>query len=310
MRMVIAIGGNALLERDADGSWEQQLDSARAIAAEVVQLYRAGHEVVLSHGNGPQVGALVIQHEEGEPQVPALPLDVLVAMTQGQLGYLLQTAIAAVDPDLRTVTVLTRVAVDPADPALASPTKPIGPFYSQSEAMRLATERGWSVGADSGRGWRAIVGSPRPLTILECEQIRALAGSALVIAGGGGGIPVDGAHGVRGVIDKDRCSAELALAIDAELLVLLTAVPRVAQDFGTRWERDLDRLTLPEAERLLASGEFPPGSMGPKIEAAGRFVRGGGRAAVVTAAGRLAEAVGGRDGTWIVPEPAAAEAAA
>jgi carbamate kinase len=310
MRIVLAIGGNALLERDADGTWEQQLACARAIATEVVLLYRSGHEVVLTHGNGPQVGALVIQHEQGEPSVPALPLDVLVAMTQGQLGYLLQTAIADVDPELNTVTVLTRVEVDPDDPALAAPTKPIGPFYTQSEALRLATERGWTVGADSGRGWRALVGSPRPQGIRECEQIRALAAGAVVIAGGGGGIPVNGAGGVRGVIDKDRCSAELALGIDAELLVLVTAVPRVALDFGTRWERDLDRITVEEAERMLAEGEFPPGSMGPKIEAAGRFVRGGGRAAIITAAGRIADAVRGGDGTWIVPDrtPAGAPA--
>jgi carbamate kinase len=310
MRVVVAIGGNALIQAGDDGSWERQLENARAIADDVVALRAAGHEIVLTHGNGPQVGALMLQQEAGEGETPALPLDALIAMTQGQVGYLLSSAIADVDPDVSTVALLTRVAVDPDDPAFASPTKPVGPFYEPGEAVRLASERRWHVAEDAGRGWRRVVPSPRPLRVLGAEHTSALlATGAVVIAVGGGGIPVaaDG-RGVQGVIDKDRASAELALAIGADLLVLLTGVPRVAVDFGTRWERELSRLTVSEALRGLADGEFPAGSMGPKIESAQRFVEGGRGRAVITTAGRLAAAVEGEDGTWVVADRAAVSA--
>jgi len=309
MRVVVAIGGNALIQAGDDGSWEQQLEHARAIAADVVALRAAGHELVLTHGNGPQVGALMLQQETGE--TPALPLDALIAMTQGQIGYLLATAIAEVDPEVSTVALLTRVEVDPGDPAFRAPTKPVGPFYEAGEAVRLASERRWHVAEDAGRGWRRVVPSPRPLRVLGAEHTSALlATGAVVIAVGGGGIPVaaDG-RGVQGVVDKDRASAELALAIGADLLVLLTGVPRVAVDFGTRWERELARITVSEALRGLADGEFPAGSMGPKIESAQRFVEAGRGRAVITTAGRLAAAVDGEDGTWVVADRDAAVSA-
>jgi carbamate kinase len=302
MRVVVAIGGNALIRAGEDGSWERQLANADAIAEEVVGLRAAGHELVLTHGNGPQVGALLIQQGQGE--VPALPLDALTAMTQGQIGYLLETAIARVDPTVPTAALLTRVVVDPADPAFAHPTKPVGPFYDAQLAQALARERGGEVAPDAGRGWRRVVASPRPLEVLGTDVVRVLLGlGALVIAAGGGGIPVAGGRdGVQGVVDKDRCSAELALAIGADLLVLLTGVHRVAVDFGTRWERELARITVAEALRGVQDGEFPPGSMGPKLEAAGRFVDAGHGRAVITSAGRLEAAVAGEDGTWIVAE--------
>ena len=309
MRLVVAIGGNALIQAGDDGSWERQLENARAIASDVVALRAVGHEVVLTHGNGPQVGALLLQQETGE--TPALPLDALIAMTQGQIGYLLATAIAEVDPEVSTVALLTRVEVDPGDPAFRAPTKPVGPFYEAGEAVRLASERRWHVADDAGRGWRRVVPSPRPLRVLGAEHTSALlATGAVVIAVGGGGIPVaaDG-RGVQGVVDKDRASAELALAIGADLLVLLTGVPRVAVDFGTRWERELARITVSEALRGLADGEFPAGSMGPKIESAQRFVEGGRGRAVITTAGRLAAAVDGEDGTWVVADRDAAVSA-
>jgi carbamate kinase len=304
MRIVIAVGGNALLRESQRGTWAEQLSSAREVARAVVALHQDGHEIILTHGNGPQVGTLMLQHAMGEPQVPALPLHALGAMTQGELGYLLQTAIAEVGPEVPTATVLTRVRVDEGDPAFNHPTKPVGPFYSEEEAFRLSRERGWRVGPDSGRGWRCLVASPRPVEILELEQIRVLAeGGAVVIAGGGGGIPVvrrDGVlAGVAAVIDKDRCSAELGNALGAEVLVLLTAVPRVVQDFGTRWERPLHKLSVGQARALREAGEFPPGSMGPKVESAESFVDGGGRAAIITEAARLRAAVHGEDGTWI-----------
>ncbi|HWM10272.1 MAG TPA: carbamate kinase, partial [Solirubrobacteraceae bacterium] len=271
-----------------------QLAHAREVAEEVVALRAAGHELVLTHGNGPQVGALALA-------MPEQSLDVLTAMTQGQIGYLLETALG---PDVPSAALLTRVVVDPGDPAFARPTKPVGPFYAGEEARRLALERGWAVADDAGRGWRRIVPSPRPVRVLGADNVRTLLDAdVVVIAAGGGGIPVDDeATGLAGVIDKDRCSAELARAIGADLLVMLTGVPRVALDYGTRWERELSAITVAEAERAMADGEFPPGSMGPKIEAAGRFVGAGGGRAVITAPGRMLAAVAGEDGTWVVPE--------
>jgi carbamate kinase len=307
MRIVIAIGGNAIVAEHERGTWSEQRANAGTIAAELAALKRTGHELVLTHGNGPQVGALHQQHAHGEPEIPRLPLDVLVAMTQGQLGYLLQNAIEEIDPDLHTATLLTRVTVDAADPSFAAPSKPIGRFYRDEHAARLAADEHDVVAPDAGRGWRAVVPSPRPHQIVEFEQIRLLAQSGtLVIAGGGGGIPVvhdDGRFdGVEAVIDKDRASAVLAHAVGAELLVMLTGVERVALDFGTRWQRDMARLTVSDAEHLLASGEFPAGSMGPKVESGVRFVNETGRIAMITCAERLLEAVEGGAGTRIVPD--------
>jgi len=250
------------------------------------------------------VGALMLQQEAARDETPPLPLDALTAMTQGQIGYLLATAVADVDPEVSTVALLTRVLVDADDPAFRSPTKPVGPFYEPGEAVRLASERRWHVAEDAGRGWRRVVPSPRPLRVLGAEHVSTLlATGAVVIAVGGGGIPVDAdGRGAAGVIDKDRASAELALAIGADVLVLLTGVPRVAVDFGTRWERELSRITVSEALRGLEEGEFPAGSMGPKIESASRFAQNGHGRAVITSAGRLAAAVGGEDGTWVVAD--------
>jgi carbamate kinase len=300
MRIVVAIGGNALIAAGEDGTWESQLAHAREVAEEVVALRAAGHGLVLTHGNGPQVGLLA-------EALPALPFDALTAMTQGQVGYLLETAIGSVDPRAPTATLLTRVLVDPEDPAFGRPTKPVGRFYDGEQARRLAVERGWTVADDAGRGWRRVVASPRPVEVLGADSVRTLLDAGvLVIAGGGGGVPVDGARtGLPGVVDKDRCSAALALAIGADLLVLLTGVPRVALDYGTRWERELERITVSDAERALAEGEFPAGSMGPKIESARRFVEGGGHA-VITTPGHLVAAVEGGDGTWVVPDREAA----
>jgi carbamate kinase len=302
VRIVVAIGGNALIAAGEDGTWEGQLEHAREIAEEVVALRRAGHQLVLTHGNGPQVGLLALA-------MPEQPLDALTAMTQGQTGYLLETAIGSVDPGVPTATLLTRVVVDRNDPAFAAPTKPVGPFYAPEEARRLALEHGWAVADDAGRGWRRVVASPRPLEVLGAAQVRTLLDAGvLVIAGGGGGVPVDGTRaGLPGVVDKDRCSAELALAVGADLLILLTGVPRVAIDYGTRWERELERITVADADRALAEGEFPPGSMGPKIESARHFVAGGG-SAVITTPGHLRAAVEGDDGTWVVPDREAVSA--
>jgi carbamate kinase len=307
-RILIAFGGNALIREHERGTWDQQVAHALEAARDVVRLSR-DQQVVLTHGNGPQVGALALQQALGEPDAPALPLSVLGAMTQGEIGFLLQQALTTVDPGLPTATILTRVVVDGDDPAFAAPpTKPIGPFYRREDADRLATERGWAMAEDAGRGWRRVVPSPRPQRILEVEHVARLADAGtLVIAGGGGGIPVvwrDGALvGVDAVIDKDRCAAELALAIGADRLVLLTGVRRVALGFGTREQRDAVRLTVGDALRHLQDGQFPAGSMGPKIEAAARFAEAGGTA-IISDAAHLAPAIDGRDGTSIVAEAA------
>ena len=315
MRIVVAIGGNAIIAEHERGTWAEQRANAAIIAGELAALKRSGHELVLTHGNGPQVGALHVQHARARELVPGLPFDALVAMTQGQLGYLLQMAIEDADPQVRTATVLTRVQVRREDPSFAEPTKPIGRFFSDELEARSAAGTGLSVAQDAGRGWRTVVPSPRPEEIVEFEQIRSLAqGGVLVIAAGGGGIPVlsrDGRlEGAEAVIDKDRASAVLARAVDAELLVMLTGVEHVSVDFGTRWQRDMARLTVGDAERLLADGEFPPGSMGPKVESGVRFVREGGRAAIVTSAERLSGAVDGRAGTRIVADQSGPSATA
>jgi carbamate kinase len=305
VRTLIALGGNALIREGERGTWSEQQANALAAARGIARLARAGHEIVLTHGNGPQVGRLALQ-ADAAPAAPALPFDVLVAMTQGQVGYLLQQALATVDPELPTATVLTRARVSVDDPAFAAPpTKPIGPFYAEREGRRLAAERGWDIGPDAGRGWRRLIASPRPLEILERAHIaRLVAGGVLVIAGGGGGIPVageGGATGIEAVIDKDRCAAELALQIDAEVLMLTTGVARVAFDYGTRWQRDMARLTVSDALRHLREGDFPAGSMGPKIESAVRFAESG-RSAIITDPAHVAEALDHDAGTWIVPD--------
>jgi len=305
-RLVIAFGGNALIREDERGTWPEQTAHALEAARAIARLGRAD-EVVLTHGNGPQVGALAVQQAIGEPHAPALPLDVLDAMTQGEIGYLLQQALTTVDPSLPTATILTRVLVDDDDPALHhEPTKPIGRFFGEEEARQLSAERGWHVAPDAGRGWRRMVPSPRPVRVLEVDHVRRLSeGGVLVIAAGGGGIPVcrrDGnLIGLDAVIDKDRCAAELAVALEADLLVLVTGVPRVEIGFGTPAAREALRLTVSDALGYLRDGEFPAGSMGPKIEGAARFVEHGG-SAVITDARHLAVAVRGLHGTWIVPD--------
>src|SRR4051794_24468050 len=307
VRIVIAFGGNALIREHERGTWTEQTAHALEAAAAIARLARA-HQVVLTHGNGPQVGALALQQAGGEPDAPALPFDVLDAMTQGEIGYLLQQALAAVDPSLPTATILTRVRVNPDDPARVDepPTKPIGPFYDEPTAQRLAVDFGWTVAPDAGRGWRRMMPSPRPVEIVEVREIAVLAAAGvLVIAGGGGGIPVvprDGRLvGIDAVIDKDRCAAELAAATGADLLVLVTGVPRAALGFGTPEQRAIVRLTVSDALRHLDAGEFPAGSMGPKIEGAARFAGSGGRA-VITDAAHIAAALDGDEGTWIVPD--------
>ncbi len=315
---VVALGGNAFTFEGEAGSYPERAAHAATMAQLVEQLLDDGWNLALVHGNGPQVGNLAIQQEEGAAFVPAQPLFSLVAMTQGGLGSLISCAIHRATAGRRTVTsVVTHVQVDPADPAMSEPTKPIGPFLSEPEAARLAGERGWQVKYDAGRGYRRVVPSPRPVRILELAAIRDLLNTGhLVISAGGGGIPVvvgdDGALTcVEAVIDKDYAAAELARAVGAEALILVTAVDAVQLDFGTSQPRPIAELDVAAAERYLVAGQFAEGSMAPKMRAATRFVRGGGAIAVITSAAHAAQALSCADpddasaGTRVVAVPTA-----
>lgn len=312
-RIVVALGGNALLPPGGRGEGSESLRALRESAQEIAQIIAEGAQVVLTHGNGPQVGHLLIQQEEARSQAPPQPLDVCVAMTQGQIGYRLQQALqSALEQQglpLPVVTVITQVLIDPQDPAFREPTKPIGPFYSEEEAEELRRTKGYVL-RRVGRGarpYRRVVPSPRPLKIVEEGCVRQLVeAGCVVIACGGGGVPVVPTgcclEGVEAVIDKDLASERLATALKADTLLILTDVERVALRYGTPAQIDLERLTVEEARRHLEAGEFPPGSMGPKVEAAVRFVENGGKRAVIASLTRAVEALEGRAGTTIVKE--------
>ena len=296
---VVALGGNAITRESQSGTFAEQEANARAMAAAVCSLRAAGWQVVVVHGNGPQVGNLVIQQDAAADEVPPLPLFCLGAMTEGQLGSLLTLALheAAGDTLPGVVSVITHVVVAPDDPAFAHPAKPIGPFLDRRQADRL-TARGWQVTEDSGRGYRRVVPSPQPHTIIETEAIRALVDRGMIVtAAGGGGIPViregHGYRGVDAVIDKDLAALQLAQSLDAEALVLVTDVEKVALDFGTPRQRSVTELTVEEAQRHLDDGQFPEGSMGPKVRAAIGFVQGGGQAAVISKAERVRRSLDG-----------------
>jgi carbamate kinase len=313
--VVLALGGNALTRAGQAGTHDDQQANALGMARAVCGLLDDGCGVVIVHGNGPQVGALALQQEEGADLVPPQPLFSLGAMTQGQLGSLLGLTLrnACAGRAVRVASLVTHVLVDPADAAFAHPTKPIGPFLPPRQAQALAASRGWTVGEDAGRGYRRLVASPEPQAILEADAIRSLADSGfVVVAAGGGGIPVRSDHGrltgVEAVVDKDLAAQRLASATGADSLVLVTDVDHVALDFGGTAERIVQTMTADEADGHLRDGQFPPGSMGPKITAAVRFLRAGGRVAVVTSAPHVLAALRGGHGTRIVSSRAAAEA--
>jgi carbamate kinase len=305
--VVLAIGGNALAPSGRGDAVEQER-LAREVAEAAVRLAVDGRRLLLVHGNGPQVGALALAQEAVARHVPPQPLFVLGAMTQGQLGYLLAGALGdaleAAGRPREVAAVMTQVVVDRDDPAFSRPTKPIGPFFPAGRARRLAHARGWSVAEDAGRGWRRVVPSPEPLEVVEWPEISALLDSGrLVVACGGGGVPVtrsgDGLVGVEAVIDKDLAAARLGALVGASDLLLLTGVEQVALDWGTPRERPIREMSVDEARAHLADGQFPPGSMGPKVEAAVRFVEGGGRQAVITSLERGADGLAGLAGTRV-----------
>lgn len=309
---VIAIGGNALTREHQTGTMEELILNIETCAPQILSLWERGFQFVLTHGNGPQVGNIVLRGEAARGIVPQMPLDVSGAESQGQLGYLIQRTfrnlIRQRKKKTEVISVVTQVIVDPLDKAFQNPTKPIGPFYSKAEAERIAQEKNLIFKEDSGRGYRRVVPSPRPRHIVETALIRQLVNQGhLVIAAGGGGIPViqleDGAlKGIEAVVDKDWASAVLAEEIHADLLIFLTGVSQVAIRYQTpdcEWIKEMDSA---QATQYLAEGHFPAGSMGPKIEAALVFLEKNLHAKVlITSLESLSDALGGQGGTWIVP---------
>ena len=308
-RSVIALGGNAMIRRGERGEYADQRRNLDAAAAAIVDLTEVTSQIVLTHGNGPQVGFLALQAASAEHDVPVPPLDVLGAESQGQIGYLLSQALrnafGARGIPRDVAVVLTQTVVDADDPAFGHPTKPVGPIYGEDEARRLAAERGWTVAPD-GRNWRRVVPSPRPRRLVEAGVIRRLMqAGALVIASGGGGVPVveDPAgmlRGVEAVIDKDLAAVIVAEEVRAESLILLTDVDGVYRDWGTPHQEHIDLLDAAEAEAMRLAGAFGSGSMEPKVRACVEFVRAGGRWAAVGALDHAQAVFEGRAGTRIV----------
>ena len=307
-RLVVAIGGNALLGAASLVSADVQFANALETAVPLVDLIAAGCRLVITHGNGPQVGAALLRSEVAAAQAYSLPYDCCVASTQGEIGYILQYAlwrrmqqVGLVTP---VVTVITQVRVDPHDPAFHHPTKPVGPFYTRERADELRRERGYVFASGGTQGFRRVVPSPVPREIVEMRAIRACLDEGLVVIGaGGGGVPVFGdqdvTKGVEAVIDKDLTSALLAVQIGAEILAIVTTEERVFLDYGTPRAQPLDRLTISEARGYLEAGQFPEGSMGPKIQAALLFLEQGGREAIITDRSHLVKALQGLAGTHI-----------
>jgi len=309
---IVAFGGNAMLRPEDRGTQEEQIARAKQAARWLAEIVRHGYHLIVVHGNGPQVGNILIQAEEASTKIPPQSLDVAVSQTEGSMGFMLQQAmrnrLESIGLAGDVVTVLTEVEVDANDPAFKRPTKPIGPFFTRYRAEALERDLGWTMREDAGRGWRHVVPSPRPLHILNIRTVEKILDVAkVIIAAGGGGIPVvrgrDGQwRGIEAVIDKDFASALLAAELDADLYIVLTGVPKVALDYGKPAQRFVDRMTVSEAEQHLAEGQFPPGSMGPKIEASVQFVRRSGRQVLITDVEHLREALEGQDGTVIAAD--------
>lgn len=307
---LIAFGGNAILPENQKGLQEEQMRNAQKAAEMMVQIIKKGYELIVVHGNGPQVGNLLIQMEEASNKIPPFTLDVCDAMTEGSMGFMLEKAIInelrrnSIDKDVATI--ITQVVVDKDDPAFQKPTKPVGPFYPKFRAQQLMRQKKWTMVEDAGRGYRKVVPSPKPIDIVPKWIIRDLVMSGrVVIAAGGGGIPViinsRGLYeGVEAVIDKDYAASLLAREVGAELFIILTGISRVYYNFGRPDQKPLPVITVEEAKKYLAEGQFPPGSMGPKIKAAIEYIEAGGKEVLITSASHLKAALINRSGTRIV----------
>ena len=310
-RLVIAIGGNATHPEGIRGTPSEQADVAAGLGRALLPLMELDTELIITHGNGPVVGNILFRMARTADELPPMPMDICVAHSQGGMGYMLQQTLANAlhrhGMEVPVSSIITCVEVSADDPGFANPTKPVGRFFGREEAERLAREHNWRFVEDAGRGYRRVVPSPAPLAILELPTIKALLDAGTIpIAAGGGGIPVvrdaNGAYaGTSAVIDKDLTSALLAAELGAETLVMLTGVDRVALDFGLPSERPIDRMTAAEAQRHFDEGQFPPGSMGPKIAAARVYLARGGGKVVITSLDRTYDALAGGAGTTIVP---------
>ena len=310
-KIVIALGGNALQEAGKPATAEAQLEVVEKTSEYIADIIEEGYKVIIAHGNGPQVGRIVLQNEYAAPVSPAMPFDVCGAMSQGYIGYHIQQGLTKV---LRSrgnksdvATVVTQVLVDRNDPKFKNPSKPIGPFYTEEEAKKIADEKGYVMKEDAGRGWRRVVASPMPVEIEELSAVKCLVDNGFVVVTvGGGGIPVirndkGELEGTAAVIDKDLASEKLAEDLDADALVILTAVEKVSINYKKPDQKDLDRLTVSEAKRYMAEGQFAPGSMLPKVEAAIKFVESKpGRMTIITSLDKAVEALDGTAGTVIV----------
>jgi carbamate kinase len=307
---VIAFGGNAILPAQQKGLQAEQMHNARKAARLMIHVVKKGYDLIIVHGNGPQVGNLLIQMEEAINKIPPYSLEVCDAMTEGSMGYMLEKAIINElrknSLDKEVVTLITQVVVDKEDPAFENPSKPIGPFYTQYRAQMLMREKKWTMIEDAGRGYRKVVASPRPIDVVPKRTLYDLVHTGrIVIAAGGGGIPViiNGRglfEGVEAVIDKDFSSGLIAREAEADLFVILTNVPFVSLNFGTPDETPLERITVAQAQEYFDAGHFPSGSMGPKILAAIEYIQAGGREVIITSASHLKAALINRSGTKIV----------
>jgi len=310
-RIVIAFGGNASYPPTIKGLASEQLALMAQACRHLVRIIQSGYQLVLTHGNGPVVGNILFRMAKTAAELPPMPMDVCVAHSQGGMGYMLQQTLVNVLREegvpMAVSGVITQVEVNADDPCFSHPTKPVGRFFGHEDADRLAREHGWHFVEDSGRGYRRVVPSPEPLRIVEIAAVEALLNANVIpITCGGGGIPVardrnGNLHGVSAVIDKDSTSAMLASELGAGTLLMLTGVDRVALDFGKPTQRSLDRLTASEARAHLAAGQFPPGSMGPKVAAALRYLDHGGGETIITSLDRAYDALAGSAGTRIVP---------
>lgn len=307
--VVIAVGGNSLITDSTHMSVLDQYQAAGQTSHHIASLIQAGYRVVVTHGNGPQVGFILLRSELAKTVLHQVPLESCVADTQGAIGYQIEQTLANElrQRGLRTAlaVVVTQVVVDKHDPAFVEPSKPIGPFYSEEEAKKHEQEDGWAVKEDAGRGWRRVVASPKPLEIIEQDAIRILLDNdVLVVAVGGGGIPVirkenGDLEGCAAVIDKDAASCLLAKNLSADTFIISTAVDKVMLNFGKPDQKALDQITIAEAKRFMEEGHFAAGSMKPKVEAAIEFLENGGKHVIITQPHLLEEAIAGRNGTHI-----------
>lgn len=312
-KIVIALGGNAILQPGQKGTFESQLENVRTTAKQLVSLVQRGYQLLITHGNGPQVGQILLQQKAAEKEgIPSMPLHACGALTQALLGYMIQQCmhnemkLAGINKNV--VTVVTQVLVSKDDPAFKNPTKPIGPFYSEDYAKKMMEEYGEVWKEDSGRGWRKVVASPEPKSIIEIEAIKKLLESdAIVIASGGGGIPVvldekDQLMGVDAVIDKDLAAERMAEEIDADLFIILTDVPYVAINYKKPDQKSLEKVTLDEMKKFYEEGHFKEGSMGPKVKAVMKFVENKNRPAIITSLDNALKAVEESFGTVVTPQ--------